>query len=130
MGPVDVVVILAVALVVVLAVRRFVGGVSGRRDCCSGDERDGGPVRMPRPADTNPDHYPYAATLEISGMTCERCAARVAGALDGLGGTWAEVDLASGTARLRAKGPISEQACRSAVEGAGYGLVSLRPVAS
>lgn len=126
MGPVDVILILAVVLVVALAARRFMGSVSGRRDCCSGDEKGGESVRMPRPADTNPAHYPYTATIEISGMTCDHCAARVAGALDELGGTWAEVDLGSGTALLRAKDPISEDACRRAVEDAGYGLVSMR----
>ena len=59
-------------------------------------------------------------------MTCENCAARVAGALNAMGGTWAEVDLAAGTARLRSKGAIDEVACRKALEDAGYELVSVR----
>lgn len=131
MRPVDVVLVAVVLVVVALAVRRAVGTARGERDCCSGSATgpSAAPVRMPRPADTDPAHYPHAATLEVSGMSCERCAARVAAALDAIGGTWAEVDLAAGTVLLRSKDPLDEAACRSAVEGAGYGLVSLRPVA-
>lgn len=126
MGVSDVVLIVAVLVVVVVAARRFSGSVRGTRDCCSGASKGEGEVRMPRPADTNPDHYPYEATLEVGGMTCENCAARVAGALNALGGTWAEVDLSAGTALLRSKDAIDESACRRAVEDAGYELVSVR----
>lgn len=126
MGVTDVILIAAVLVVVVVAVRRFSGSVRGTRDCCSGAAKGEGEVRMPRPADTDPSHYPYQATLEVGGMTCEHCAARVAGALDGIGGTWAEVDLDSGTALLRSKDPVDRETVRAAVEGAGYELVSVR----
>lgn len=122
MGVTDVAVIVVVLAVVAVAAWRFVGSVRGTRDCCSGAAKGDAPARAPRPADTNPAHYPYEATLEVGGMTCEHCAARVATALDELGGTWAEVDLAAGTARLRSKAPIDEAAVRGAVEAAGYEL--------
>lgn len=124
MGVTDAVLIVVVLAVVIVAARRFTGSVRGTRDCCSGDEKGAGEVRMPRPADTDPTHYPHEATLEVRGMTCEHCAARVTGALNAIGGTWAEVDLASGTARLRSKDPIDEGACRAALEEAGYELAS------
>lgn len=122
MGVTDLVVIVAVLAVVAVGARRFWGAARGTRDCCSGASRDEAPARAPRPADTDPAHYPYETTLRVTGMTCERCAARVAAALDGLGGTWAEVDLAAGTARVRSKDPLDEAVARAAVEEAGYGV--------
>lgn len=122
MGAADVVLVVTVLAVVAIAAWRFAGSVRGTRDCCSGASKGGESVRMPRPADTDPAHYPYETVLEVSGMTCEKCAARVAAALDGLGGTWAEVDLARATARVRSKAPLDEAAARGAVESAGYEL--------
>lgn len=121
----DVVLIVVVLAVAAIAVRRFAGSVRGTRDCCSGASKGGESVRMPRPVDTEPSHYPYESSLRVGGMTCERCAARVAGALNDLGGTWAEVDLATATARVRSKAPLDEAAARDAVESAGYELLGL-----
>ena len=126
MSVADVALVVAVIAVVVVAVRRFSGSVRGTRDCCSGAKKGEGSARMPRPVDTNPNHYPYEATFVVGGMTCENCAARVAGALNAIGGTWAEVDLAAGMAHLRSKDAIDEAACRKAIEDAGYELVSVR----
>lgn len=122
MSVTDVMVIVAVLAVAAVGLRRFWGSARGTRDCCSGAARDAAPVRAPRPADTDPAHYPYETTLRVTGMTCERCAVRVAAALDGLGGTWAEVDLAAGTALVRSKDPLDESAARAAVTAAGYGV--------
>lgn len=122
MGPTDVAIVVAVLVVVAVGLRRFWGSARGTRDCCSGAARDAAPARAPRPADTDPSHYPYETTLRVTGMTCERCAARVAAALDELGGTWAEIDLAAGTALVRSKDPLDVAAARAAVAAAGYGV--------
>ena len=77
-------------------------------------------------ADKDESHYPYAVELGIGGMSCEHCVAAVTAALDSLPGAWAEVTLAGGQARLRAKRPLDEAAVRSVVEQAGYRLVSFK----
>lgn len=59
-------------------------------------------------------------------MTCEHCVSNVTNALNGVEGTWATVELAGGQARVRSKEPIDEGRLRSALEAAGYRLVSLR----
>ena len=53
-------------------------------------------------------------------MTCERCVSRVADALNALGGTWSDVDLASGRAHVRSKSELDAGALLAAVRDAGY----------
>lgn len=56
--------------------------------------------------------------LEIDGLVCALCAGRVRAALAGLPGvTSARVDLATGTAVVRACIPLSPQSVQEAVQG-------------
>ena len=135
MNPIDVLLIVVVLAVVVVAARRFVGTARGTRDCCSGDATGAAPARRGsvaavEVADTDPAHYPYEARLGIGGMTCEHCVATVTAALDGLGDTWATVELAGGQALVRGKQPLDEAALRTAIEAAGYRLVSFESVSA
>ena len=129
MNVTDIVVVLIVVVAVVVAGARLVGTVTGKRDCCSGDLRE--PVSSKAEGfaeasieDTDPAHYPYTAELGIGGMSCEHCVKAVTNALDSVPGTWAEVTLAGGRALVRSKAKIDEAALRSAVEKAGYRVVS------
>ena len=130
MGPADIAIIAVVAVIVVVAVVRLVGTTKGTRDCCSGAKKGvasgGRSFPAVEVADKDESHYPYAAELGIGGMSCEHCVAAVTAALDSLPGAWAEVTLAGGQARLRAKRPLDEAAVRSVVEQAGYRLVSFK----
>jgi Cu+-exporting ATPase len=60
------------------------------------------------------------ATLEISGMTCASCVARVEKRLTRLDGVVAEVNLATEKARVRYPDAISIDELVAAVESAGY----------
>jgi copper-transporting P-type ATPase V len=61
--------------------------------------------------------------FRVEGMTCGSCAARVEKVLSRQEGVAeAEVNFASGTARVRAADDIDVEGLRAAVEGAGYGL--------
>ncbi len=127
----DVVLIAVVAVVVIVAARRFVGTAKGERDCCSGEATGTGAAPKGRDfaevtiTDTDPAHYPYEASLEIGGMSCERCVDAVTRALDSVEGTWAEVELAGGHALVRSKAPIDADAYRDVVSAAGYRLISV-----
>ncbi|EFI84618.1 heavy-metal-associated domain-containing protein [Listeria grayi] len=62
--------------------------------------------------------------LEIEGMTCAHCVARVKSALEGVAGvTSAEVDLESGTAKLHLQAAVTDDVLEGAVEDAGYEIV-------
>lgn len=122
--PGNIVVFVIVTVGLVVGARRAVSGLTTGRSCCtdgSGRRR----VRMARVADTDEAHYPYRIDLPIGGMSCQGCADNVEGALNGLPGTWATVDLATRTAHVRAKQPIDEAACEAAVRDAGYYVARL-----
>jgi copper chaperone CopZ len=124
MSAIDIIIVAIVVVAVILAGRRAVETFSGERDCCSGERREGARVRRVRVADKDASHYPFEVELSISGMSCQGCARTVEGALDGVDGTWAEVDLASSTAHVRSKTPIDLDAYRQAVSDAGYKVVA------
>lgn len=127
----DIVIVVIVAAVVAVAVWRFVGTATGKRDCCSGDVKDPGagcgektPVAAAAVTDTDESHYAHEALVGIGGMTCEHCVAAVTAALNSVSGTWATVRLQGGSAKVLCKEKIDEAAYRRAVEQAGYRVVS------
>src|SRR4051794_9028053 len=66
--------------------------------------------------------------LHVAGMTCGSCSARVQRALVRQAGVaGAEVNFATGTARLRLDGPVDPDALRTAVDRAGYTIVEAPP---
>lgn len=124
MKPIDVILVAAVVAILAVAIRRFVGTATGTRDCCSGAKKSAGKQFRARTIeDTDENHYPYQADLEIGGMSCEHCVEIVTRALDSVDGTWATVSLAGGRAHVRSKSPIDEETYRKVVEEAGYRLV-------
>ncbi len=113
-----VVVVVIVAIGLFFGFRRIAASTSGK-SCCS----DGGTVHKVKKVtveDTDPSHYPYETNLLIGGMSCEGCAQNVTHALNGVGGTLAEVDLHSRIATVRSKQPIEQAVLEQAVKDAGY----------
>ena len=53
-------------------------------------------------------------------MTCDHCVKNVENALNAIEGTWAKVDLESGTAHVLSKQPIDNEQLKKAVTDAGY----------
>ena len=114
-------VLLAVIILgMVFAARRMYRVFSLKDDCCGGAKDSSKKFKAVRVNDTNEANYKHALDLKIGGMTCEKCVERVQNALNAQPGTWAKVDLASGTAHILAKSPIDRDAVERAVEDAGY----------
>ena len=64
-------------------------------------------------------------TIQIDGMTCEHCVRAVTEELLALDSVRSvEVDLSSGTASLHSDGPVSNDDLATAVDEAGYRLVT------
>lgn len=62
-------------------------------------------------------------TISVTGMTCQNCVRHVTQALSALPGVRsADVDLASGTARLQTEREVPAAELRSALDEAGYEL--------
>jgi len=75
-------------------------------------------VVPPEPED---DHGPTEHTLQVEGMTCGSCSARVQRALGKQPGvTDAQVNFATGLATVRSEGPVDLPAWTKAIESAGY----------
>ncbi len=63
--------------------------------------------------------------IEINGMTCGHCQARVEKALNGIDGVEAKVDLKKKQATVQMTKEVSDETFKSVVEEAGYEVVSI-----
>ncbi len=121
-----VVLLALVAVLAVFAFRRAVRSWSGTGGCHGeggGERRE----RRVKVSDTDESHYPYRFEIPVGGMTCENCARRVENAINRVGGTWARVDVSSGTATVLAKEDGLRGTCEDAVQKAGYFVMGRRP---
>lgn len=109
--------LLVILVLCVFAGRKMIAAFTGKGGCHGGG---GSATKHVKVADTNESHYPYSQDIQVGGMTCDSCARNVENALNSLEGTWASVDLASGTAHVLSKAPLDPVAIRDAVVGAGY----------
>ena len=116
------IIIVVIVILMVFALRRAYRVFSLKDDCCGGGPKTpkAKKVAAVTVEDTDEANYPYSLDAKVKGMTCEKCVERVQNALNAQPGTWATVDLASGTAHILAKSPIDRDAVERAVEDAGY----------
>lgn len=119
-----VILIVIIAVLAVFAARRMYRSFSGKGGCHGGG--GGGEAKRVKVADLDESHYPYSQNLKVSGMTCDHCVCNVENALNSIEGTWARVDLTSGTAHVLSKAPVDEGRLHRAVTEAGYYVPSVR----
>lgn len=117
-----VIITIVIAILMVFALRRAYRVFSLKDDCCGGGPKapKAKKVAVVTVEDTDEANYPYSLDVRVKGMTCEKCVERVQNALNAQSGTWATVDLTSGTAHILAKSAIDRDAIERAVEDAGY----------
>ena len=65
-------------------------------------------------------------TLQIKGMSCGHCSARVEKVLNAIDGVNATVDLDSNSAKLILTREISDEALKTAVDNIGYEVVGVK----
>ena len=65
-------------------------------------------------------------TLQIKGMSCGHCSARVEKVLNAIDGVNAKVDLESNSAKLIITREISDDALKTAVDNIGYEVVGVK----
>lgn len=118
------VLIVIIAVLAVFAARRMYRSFSGKGGCHGGG--GGGDAKRVKVADLDESHYPYSQNLKVSGMTCDHCVRNVENALNSVEGTWARVDLKSGTAHVLSKAPVDEDRLQRAIIEAGYYVPSVR----
>lgn len=64
--------------------------------------------------------------MQINGMSCEHCKARVEKALNAIEGVEAKVDLKQKNATVTLKAEVSDEVLKNAVSEAGYEVVSIQ----
>ena len=117
---INIIIIVAVVVAAVLAIRGYVAR-GGKGDCCGGTDV----VRAKGPKDKDASHYAHAYQVKGDGMSCENCAKRIANAFNARPGTMASVDLAAGMATVRTKEPAEADELRRIVRNEGYGTGSV-----
>lgn len=65
-------------------------------------------------------------TLQIKGMSCGHCSARVEKVLNAIEGVKAKVDLESNSAKLTLSKDISDETLKNAVDAIGYEVVGVK----
>ncbi len=64
-------------------------------------------------------------TIQIEGMTCGHCSARVEKVLNMIDGVHATVNLEQKTAEVELDAEVSEEQLKETIENAGYEVVSV-----
>ena len=99
--------------------------MKGEGDCCGG-----GSGNKPKKVKAKHLEDPVIGqiTLHIEGMTCEHCVNRVAEALNSIDGVSAKVNLHKKNATVSFDRPVEEETLCSAVEKAGYRVLSVSDI--
>lgn len=106
------VIIVVIAVICVFAVISYVRKLS--KGCC------GTAADIERKLEAKQGDYRYSNTVEVGGMTCEKCAVRVANGFNRQKGISAEVSLKEGTVKIRSEEPLSEVIIRKTIIELGY----------
>ena len=116
-----VIIIVALVVIAVIAIASYRKKLAS--GCCG---TSGETVKKNKVQDKNKEHYPYTVTLNVDGMTCQNCSARVENALNGIEGVWAHADVSTGKVMVRMKEEVGEDILRRTVNDiGGYTVMSV-----
>ena len=120
-----VITVIVIVVILVFALKGSVKHMKGEGDCCGG-----GSGNKPKKVKAKHLEDPVIGqiTLHIEGMTCEHCVNRVAEALNSIDGVSAKVNLHKKNATVSFDRPVEEETLCSAVENAGYRVLSVSDI--
>lgn len=120
-----VITVIVIVAILVFALKGSVKHMKGEGDCCGG-----GSGNKPKKVKAKHLEDPVIGqiTLHIEGMTCEHCVNRVAEALNSIDGVSAKVNLHKKNATVSFDRPVEEETLCSAVEEAGYRVLSVSDI--
>ena len=120
-----VITVIVIVAILVFALKGSVKLMKGEGDCCGG-----GSGNKPKKVKAKHLEDPVIGqiTLHIEGMTCEHCVNRVAEALNSIDGVSAKVNLHKKNAKVSFDRPVEEVTLCSAVEKAGYRVLSVSDI--
>ncbi len=119
----DILILLVVAVILVFALRGSRKHFKGESSCCGGGSEMIDKTHHKKKKLNGP--VLGTKTMEISGMHCDNCARNVTEAINSIDGAIAKVNLKKGTAEVSYDRELDDNALRTAVEQAGYQVVSI-----
>ncbi|MCM1217778.1 MAG: cation transporter [Lachnospiraceae bacterium] len=114
------VICIIIGLICIMGIRSYVKKLS--HGCCGGSSDT---VKRQKPEDADISHYPFCYELEIDGMTCKNCAARIENAFNGTGDYYASINLGKRIGTIHAKEETPETELRRIVAKCGYSVKSV-----
>ena len=119
----DAIIILAVVIILVFALKGSIKHFRGEGACCGGGS---GSVKTKK-AKKKTLHGPVIGrrTIRISGMHCQNCVNSVTNALNAIEGVSANVKLKDNSAEVSYDRPVDVADLKQAVEKAGFKVVSI-----
>lgn len=111
----NVVIIFIAVVAIFFAIKSSVAHFKGNSSCCGGGAGETLLVEKTLDAPIIEEK-----TIQIQGMTCQNCRARVQNSLNKIDGLCANVDLKKENAILKMARNVSNDEIKSAVERAGY----------
>jgi len=118
----NVIIILILALLFFLGVRRIYRTIRYGGSCCSSS---GGLDKKVRVSDHNKANYPFSYKLRVDGMVCAGCARKVENALNSGDGMWAKVDLEHKEVHVLTKKEMSRNDFSQLLKGTPYTLMEM-----
>ena len=119
----DAIIILAVVIILVFALKGSIKHFRGEGACCGGGS---GSVKTKK-AKKKTLHGPVIGrrTIRISGMHCQNCVNSVTNALNAIEGVSVKVKLKDNSAEVSYDRPVDVADLKQAVEKAGFKVVSI-----
>ena len=117
-----VIICIILLVICIFGVKSYAGKLS--HGCCGGASDA---VKRKKPQDEDISHYPYSYVIEIDGMTCKNCAARIENAFntDDSGNYYAKVNLGTKKAFVHTKHVTPETELGRIVARTGYTAVNV-----
>lgn len=117
-----VIICIILLVICIFGIKSYAGKLS--HGCCGGASDA---VKRKKPQDEDITHYPYSYVVEIDGMTCKNCAARIENAFntDDSGNYYAKVNLGKKKAFVHTKHVTPETELGRIVARTGYIAVSV-----
>lgn len=118
---ITIVIVLVIALFAVLVIRGYLKKMNS--GCCG---TAGEQVKRVKVKDRDKSHYPYVVRLDVDGMVCGNCGARIENELNALEGVWATADVGAKLVTVRMKQPLEDNVLRNTVNSiGGYTVMSI-----
>ena len=114
------IIISALVIIAIISVKTYLRNLA--QGCCGTDGGKEGKIKVDK---SDVSEYNYKYKVEIVGMTCKNCTARIENVFNRKDGILAEVSLDDSDAIIYSKTRLTEFAIRQTIVGLGYSVTNI-----